>query len=63
MQSGFLTSSFDLLDKGWPSESSFAENVETIRSHYSPSVVPEPIVKRLFVVVENLIDPKVRVVF
>ena len=34
------------------------EDVEPEGSHDSPGVVPEPVVKRFLVLVENLIDPK-----
>ena len=35
-----------------------AEYVEPVGSHDPPGVVPEPVVKRLLVLVENLVDPK-----
>lgn len=34
------------------------EDVEPVRSHDPPGVVAEPVVKRLLVLVENLVDPK-----
>src|SRR6266704_4357444 len=35
-----------------------AEDVEPVGSHDPPGVVAEPVVKRLLVLVENLVDPK-----
>ncbi len=35
-----------------------AEDVEPAGSHDPPGVITEPFVKRLFVLVENLVDPK-----